>query len=714
MRKVSVLISSAVLAASLNAQVEVTGKITHESALFRNSGKTIGAASAHSDNDPFKSETSARVYLDGNIGDSSDTFHVEFQGYNNSAGDQSENNKSYTQREFLREAYVDTNINDWAIRAGKQQVVWGKADGYKALDLINPTDFSEMAQNQGEDSRIPTFMLNAEKYNEDGSNFQVIISQPRENIFAGLDRSINTKVRSNGAVTGGYTNNNWFSPDHFSNWAADTASIGHNQGHPFVLKGVDSITGAENGFINIVPDLGSFASLFGRAFALKANENEAGLNIATHANNATFGFTVGFFNSDTPLSTFSAAFNGAANKTFGDINFGETLFWLDDNNNPLDGIGDGDGAGTKYTGAATLAAFAAKFGTNFNNGDAPVNSVFEYMDRTSFATFDTFVNATSQYVYDMPSDADADISFRYNNTNSDGMNYSFIYSYNYDKNPVIKLDWLNESGKVVNRTIGATNPTTQGGDNFSALVSLNGLGGAAAVAGNGDEYATLRFTETLERAHNIGAAVDYAIETEKLGPVVIRAEGLYQKDVYSPIIDRGALAIGDITGALKMVPGDKFKYVIGADVTVMTDMMLSAQFIQERNLDYVDSNIDFDGRACNAADFDQFANIENCGKYTGDFASMHMSNGFKKAEKNKEFYSLYLSKPFGASKEHRWNNIFMFEENGGKWNRLDAEYSLNDNTQLTAEYNKYWGNEDTQFGQLADSSNVQVGVKVSF
>jgi len=55
----------------------------------------------------------------------------------------------------------------------------------------------------------------------------------------------------------------------------------------------------------------------------------------------------------------------------------------------------------------------------------------------------------------------------------------------------------------------------------------------------------------------------------------------------------------------------------------------------------------------------------------------------------------------------------MLEENGGRWNRLDAEYSLNDTTQLTAEYNKYWGNEDTQFGQLADSSNVQVGVKVS-
>ncbi len=28
----------------------------------------------------------------------------------------------------------------------------------------------------------------------------------------------------------------------------------------------------------------------------------------------------------------------------------------------------------------------------------------------------------------------------------------------------------------------------------------------------------------------------------------------------------------------------------------------------------------------------------------------------------------------------------MFEENGGKWNRLDVEYTIDDNTVATAEY----------------------------
>jgi hypothetical protein len=104
----------------------------------------------------------------------------------------------------------------------------------------------------------------------------------------------------------------------------------------------------------------------------------------------------------------------------------------------------------------------------------------------------------------------------------------------------------------------------------------------------------------------------------------------------------------------------------------------------------------------------------NCGVYTSDMATMHLTNGLNKAEENKEFYSLFLSKPFGASGEHRWNNIFMFEENGGKWNRLDAEFSIDDDTQATVEYNKYWGDANTQFGQLEKSSNIQVGVKYSF
>jgi hypothetical protein len=136
--------------------------------------------------------------------------------------------------------------------------------------------------------------------------------------------------------------------------------------------------------------------------------------------------------------------------------------------------------------------------------------------------------------------------------------------------------------------------------------------------------------------------------------------------------------------------------VLGADMTVMTNMMVSLQFIQDRNLDYVDTNT--------ASDW----------KYTADQATMSLTNGLNKGEENKNFGSLFLSKPFGASGEHRWNNIFMFEENGGIWNRFDIDYSIDDNTQATFEINEYSGSDNTQFGQFSESSNMQVGVKYSF
>jgi hypothetical protein len=138
-----------------------------------------------------------------------------------------------------------------------------------------------------------------------------------------------------------------------------------------------------------------------------------------------------------------------------------------------------------------------------------------------------------------------------------------------------------------------------------------------------------------------------------------------------------------------MEKADRFKYVLGADVTALTDMMVSAQFIQERNLDFVDG----------------------ANRYTTSYANMHLSNGFIKDYDNKEFYSLFLSKPFGDSGEGRWNNIIMLEEGGGRWDRFDVEYSLSNNLIGTFELNNYWGDKDTQFGQLKNTSNVQLGLK---
>ncbi|SMN01847.1 hypothetical protein SPONN_124 [uncultured Candidatus Thioglobus sp.] len=58
----------------------------------------------------------------------------------------------------------------------------------------------------------------------------------------------------------------------------------------------------------------------------------------------------------------------------------------------------------------------------------------------------------------------------------------------------------------------------------------------------------------------------------------------------------------------------------------------------------------------------------------------------------------------------------MYENqgSGGKWNRLDVEFGVNDDVVATLEYNKYWGEENSQFGQLKNSSNIQAGIKYTF
>jgi hypothetical protein len=651
----TLLITALTSAISSVSAIDVTGKYINETAIYSHEGQNIGdyenngTEITHSQ-DNFKFDNTIKLFLDGEI--ASNPMHIELQtnlkkGYFDKSKEKS--SLEYTQDDILREAYIDTESDGWAVRWGKQQVVWGTADGAKLLDVINPTDYTEIAQNQLEDSRIPVWMINAEIDTDSGANVQFILSEARENIFAGLNRDVDTNVRANAADGTDLTNGKAL-----------------NQGNAFIMKGVDTITGKRNGFLNGVPDLGSIAAGF---------------------------------------SANAAAFGGAAGDLRPFVNFRVGDYAQSSiATNPL-GAGVNDGA-------QTLAGFAS--GYDFNLSDATSasdwsasdnpNSMFEYMDRTVFASFDAFVDARSQYVYDMPTDdaKDLNLAFRVKNSTDAGLNYSFNYSYNYDPNPVIELSWRNDAGeKLTVNYAGNAAAAAVGSDVLSLTDNAGNLYG-----GQGSS-AILTFEQRLERVSNLGFSLDYALASK---PVVLRGEFLYQNGVYSPIFNRGKLAIGDLVGALKMEKGDRFKYVLGVDVTVLTNLLVSTQFISDINLDYKDDNVDWDGTTCTVSDG------ANCGVYTADFSTMHMSNGFQKAQKIKNFMSLFLSKPFGASGEHRVNNILMYEdqETGGFWNRFDIEYSIADDMVATIESNEYFGDENTQFGQLEKASNVQVGLKVQF
>jgi len=62
----------------------------------------------------------------------------------------------------IREWYWDTEIAGSYWRIGKQQVVWGQADGLKVLDVVNPQSYREFTLDEFSDSRLPLWMLNIE------------------------------------------------------------------------------------------------------------------------------------------------------------------------------------------------------------------------------------------------------------------------------------------------------------------------------------------------------------------------------------------------------------------------------------------------------------------------------------------------------------------------------------------------------------------------
>ena len=670
------LILSAALAAVFSAstafaEAEVTGKIVHESATFTESGQGIGAISNWNTTtdthgkDVFKTATQAKIFIDGDLEEVNEgaTYHVELNAFNNNKNTTNyDDNESYTQRDALREAYVDTEVNDWSIRTGKQQVVWGTADGMKLLDAINPTDYSEMAQNQMEDSRIPVWMINAEKDLETGGSVQLILSQAKANKIAGLN------------------------------------STG-DQGNAFVMKGVDSITGKVNGFLNIAPALGKVANFFVRAAG-------GGSNTATNLYDKYEGATV---------NEFATGDGGAGDFVGLDACVGATtancLYQVAQDTDADSVFGGPQGSNDNVT---NLIDASNSSSVQENWSVSNPNSMFEYMDETSFASFYAFSNMTSEYRKKYPSASEANSGLRYKNSTSSGINYSFNYLNHYDSNPYVDIHWEDTSGNKLTVAYEDENYASDGNaldcggqscasEAWTVVVLKDSDGSKHTLV---ESVANLVFEEKLNKINSLGGSFDMATETSKFGPVVFRGEFLYDQGVKTPIIDKSKLRIGDAAGALTSVDADFFKYVLGADITVMTNMMISGQFIQIRNLDFVDEQSTptvggVEGHITDA-------------RYTGDAAVLHLSNGLQKAKENKEFVSIFLSKPFGASGEHRWNNILMLEDGGGRWNRLDAEFSIDDDTQATVEYNKYWGDANTQFGQLEKSSNIQVGVTYSF
>lgn len=60
----------------------------------------------------------------------------------------------------LRELYYKRRFDQSYLTIGKQQVVWGTADGLRVLDVVNPFSFREFLLEDFDEARIPLWMVN--------------------------------------------------------------------------------------------------------------------------------------------------------------------------------------------------------------------------------------------------------------------------------------------------------------------------------------------------------------------------------------------------------------------------------------------------------------------------------------------------------------------------------------------------------------------------
>ena len=73
----------------------------------------------------------------------------------------------------LREAYAFWGNERWDVRAGKQIISWGVADGLRVTDLISPMDYSEFLAQDYDDIRVPVGALRL-RFIQDAWNLEVV------------------------------------------------------------------------------------------------------------------------------------------------------------------------------------------------------------------------------------------------------------------------------------------------------------------------------------------------------------------------------------------------------------------------------------------------------------------------------------------------------------------------------------------------------------
>lgn len=78
----------------------------------------------------------------------------------------------------LREAYAYWGNPHWDIRAGRQIITWGVADGLRVTDLISPMDYTEFLAQDYDDIRIPVGSVRLRYLHDNWSLEAVVVPVP--------------------------------------------------------------------------------------------------------------------------------------------------------------------------------------------------------------------------------------------------------------------------------------------------------------------------------------------------------------------------------------------------------------------------------------------------------------------------------------------------------------------------------------------------------
>lgn len=64
----------------------------------------------------------------------------------------------------FREIFLEYTADNWGFKAGRQIIIWGKADGLRITDVISPMDLSEFLAQDYDDIRMPVTALVVSKF----------------------------------------------------------------------------------------------------------------------------------------------------------------------------------------------------------------------------------------------------------------------------------------------------------------------------------------------------------------------------------------------------------------------------------------------------------------------------------------------------------------------------------------------------------------------